>query len=164
MLNNVPTQINRSARLVTLRHPNAMDCTVFRKQINRTAATSMGGMPTIGGLGVIDSEDEADYTYVELGDAKIVFTGQFQTQGNNFVEDESGLNYAESPIEALVECVLDPAAQGYFVLTSKDMVMVEPGGGFALAYEVAGETGSVNIPPYTKKFLLSPRQDANVGI
>ena len=164
MLNNVPTQINKAARLVTLRHPNAMDCTVYRKTVNRTAATSSAGMPTIGGLGVLDSEDEADYTYQEIGDAKIVFTGQFQTQGNNWNEGDTQLNYPDAPVEALIECVLDPSDPAFFVADSKDMVMVMPGAGIALAYEVASTTGQVNIPPFTRKYMVTPRSDGDVGI
>lgn len=167
MLNNVPTQINRSVRLVTLRHPNAMDCTVWRKQVNRTAAAEpleMGGLPTLGGLGMLDSEDEADFSFVELGDAKIVFAGQFLGEGANWNDAETGLNYPAPPMEALIECLVEPGQPGYFLPDKPDMVSVEPGNGMVVLYEVIGATGSVNIPPYTRKLVLAPRQDQNVGI
>lgn len=164
MLNNVPTGINRSARLVTLRHPNAMDCTVYRKVTNRTAGTSMGGMPTIGGLGIMDSEDEADYSYQEIGDARIVFTGQFVAPDNNWNEADTQIGYQDMPVEALIECVLDPSDPAFFVPDSRDMVMVQPGAGIALAYEVKSPVGNVNIPPYTRKYAMQPRSDADVGI
>lgn len=167
MLNNVPIQISKSARLVTLNHPNAMDCTVYRKQVNRTADTTpaaQGGMPTIGGLGVLDSEDETDYSYVVLGSAKIVFTGQFMTEGNNWNEGDTQLTYPDMPVNALIECVLEPSEEGYFVPSNRDMVMVAPGDGMALSYEVSGETSNVNIPPFCKSFSLSVRSDATTGI
>lgn len=167
MLNNVPAGINRSARLVTLRHPNSMEATLYRKVVKRAADStpaSMGGMPTIGGLGVLDSEDEADYEYQELGEAKVVFIGQFQAPTNNMVDADNGLNYADAPIEALVECVVEPTDPAYFTPDSRDMLMVMPGGGFAIAYEIAGVTGNVNIPPYTRRYLLTARQDADVGV
>lgn len=167
MLNNVPTQINRSARLVTLRHPNAIDCTIWRKTVNRvttTAPAEIGGLPTIEGVGVLDSEDEADYEYAEVGDAKIVFTGQFQTQGGNWRDDDSSLTYNEMPVEALIECVLEPSDPNYVVPDKPDLITVTPGPGIVLTYEVIGETSSVSIPPYVRKFALAPRQDSNVGI
>lgn len=167
MLNSVPTQINRSARLVTLRHPNAMDCTVWRKKVNRVSADTpaqMGGMPTIGGLGVLDSEDEADFDYEELGDAKIVFAGQYQGEGANWNDADSTLNYPAPPMEALIECVLDPSDPAHFVATKPDMITVEPGAGISIPYQVIGETGSVNIPPYTRRFILAPINLGDTGI
>lgn len=164
MLNNVPIQVNKAARQVVLRHPNAMDCTVWRKAVNRVAETSMGGLPTIGGLGVLDAEDEADYSYTELGDARILFCGVFQGQAGNTIDADTGLNYPDMPIEALVECVAEPTAEGFFVADKPDMVTVYPGAGIVLSYEVVGVTGAVNIPPYTRKLVLAPRQDMDVGI
>lgn len=167
MLNNVPIQINQAARQVVLRHPNAMDCSVWRKTVNRVADApplAMGGLPTIGGLGVLDAEDEADYSYTELGDARIVFCGVFQGQAGNTIDADTGLNYADIPIEALVECVAEPAAGGYFQADKPDVVTVYPGAGIVLSYEVIGVTGAVNIPPYTRKLVLAPRQDMDVGI
>lgn len=168
MLTNVPTQINRSARLVTLRHPNGMDCTVWRKQVNRTSeadpATAPDGSATIGGLGVLDSEDEADYEFTELGDARIVFTGQFATAGNNWMDDDQGINYQEQPVVALIECVVGPDDKGYFLPDKHDMVTVEPGAGLALGYEIVGISSNLNIPPYVRQYALIPRQDSTVGI
>lgn len=167
MLNNVPIQIARSARLVTLRHPNAMDCSVWRKQVNRVSSDvppTMGGAPTIGGLGVLDSEDEADFDYADIGNAKIVFAGVYQGEGSNWLDSDTGLNYPSGAMEALIECVLDPGDADYFEPGKPDMITVEPGGGIAMFYEVIGETGSVNIPPYTKRYILAPRNDADVGI
>lgn len=167
MLNNVPIQVNNAARQVVLRHPNAMDCTVWRKTVNRAAdgtPATMGGLPTIGGLGVLDAEDEADYSYDEVGDARIVFCGVFQGQSGNVIDADYGLNYPDPPVEALVECLVAPGAEGHFVADKPDMVTVYPGAGMALAYEVVGVTGNINIPPYTRKLVLAPRQDMDVGI
>lgn len=168
MLNNVPTQINRSSRLVTLRHPNAMDCTVWKKVLKRTVAEppeDMGGLPTIGGLGMLDGEDEADYEFVERGDAKIVFTGgQFAGDGANWNDSDTGLIYDDSQKEALIECILDPCDENYFVPGKPDIVSVEPGGGIVLVFEVSGERGNISIPPYSRKFILTARSDSEVGI
>lgn len=167
MLNNVPTQVSKAARQVTLRHPNSMDCTVFRKTLNRTESIvpeEFGGLPTIGGLGVLDNEDEADYDYEELGEARVVFTGQYQASDMNMNSADEGLNYQNPPVEALVECVLDPDDVNYFIPDKHDMITVYPGNGFALGYEIQGTTSNIGIPPYVRKYFLNPRADANVGI
>lgn len=164
MLNGVPAQINRSARLVTLRHPNAMDCTVWGKTIKRTADETMGGLPTIGGVGLLDGEDEADYEYTERGDAKVVFTGQYVGEGANWVDGDNGIIYGAAPTEVLVECILDPSDENYFVPAKPDIISVEPGAGVVLIYEILGENSTVNLPPYTRRFIVAARSDTDFGI
>lgn len=164
MLNGVPEAINSATRLITLNHPNAMDGVAFRKQVLRTAGNSLGGLPTVGGMGSLDSEDESDYEYQELGDIRIVFAGIFQGEGNNWMDAETGINYPAMPIEALIECVANPTDPDAFVVKKSDRISVEPGGGTVLIYEVIGVTGNVNIPPYTRKFVLAARSDSEVGI
>jgi hypothetical protein len=164
MLNNVPTQVNRSARLITLRHPNAMDCTIFKKVIKRTADETMGGLPTLGGMGMLDSEDEADYEYEERGDAKIVFVGQYVGDGANWNDADTGPIYGQIPVEALIECVLDPEDPDFFVTGKPDLVSVEPGYGMTLLYEVVGENTTTNLPPYTRRYILASRADPENGI
>lgn len=167
MLTKVPTAISKSARLVTLRHPNAMECELFRKQVTRVdtpVADDYAGLPTLGGLGVISSDDEVEFEYIELGAAKVVFAGGFQAQLGNTMDNDSGVTYPDAPIEALVECVADPEAPTFFTPDKNDMVTVYPVPGVAIVYEVVGVTGNVNIPPYTRKYLLQPRSDMNVGV
>lgn len=168
MLNNVPTQVNRSTRLVTLRHPNAMDCAVFKKVVNRLPDTAppddeMGGLPTIGGLGVLNSDDEADFTYELRGEAKVLFTGIFQYEQGNTLDDDTGLNYRE-PSEACIECLVDPSDPDYFIADKNDLVTVMPGAGIVMTYEVVAVSGNIQIPPYVRKYALEARQDQNVGI
>lgn len=165
MLNNVPTQMRRSGRLVTLRHPNAMDCTVWRKVINRSPDSgTMGGLPNIGGLGVLDGEDEADYDYEEMGDAKIVFSGIWQGEGSNWNDADTGPIYATPPVEALIECILNPDDPNFFVVEKPDRITVEPGGGIVIPYEVIGENSNVSIPPYIRKYILAARSDSETGV
>ena len=139
-------------------------CTVWQKVITRTTDTTLGGLPTIGGAGLLDSEDEADFEYVERGDAKIVFTGQFVGEGANWNDQDTGVIYSSPPTEALIECVLEPDADGFFVTVKPDMISVEPGGGIVLIYEVIGENSNINIPPYNRRYILAARSDQINGI
>jgi hypothetical protein len=161
VLNSVPTNANFSKRQVVLRHPNAWDCLVYRKQVKRQEIiggqpSTMGDFPTLGGLGVLDSEDEADFDYVELGEGKLRFLGPFQ-QSDTVDRGDAQLQAQLS--EAQIEAIAEPTDPAYFTVEKHDIVIAMPGGGIGLAYEVAQVQGSINIPPYNRRYLLSPRDD-----
>jgi hypothetical protein len=164
MLNNVPKTVNKSARIVVLRHPNAMDCQVWRKVVNRPDEPAAGGglpvrvdsLPTIGGLGSTSKEDEADIDYELLGDAKAILTGIFA--GNSLMDADDAIEPTVPQQEALVESV-DAPESGGFVVDKDDLVLLTPGGGVVLPFEVVDVIGTVNVPPYTRKFVLQPRDN-----
>lgn len=164
MLTSVPSAINRAARQVTLRHPNAFDVTVYRKVLKRVekddsgADSTMGGTPTLGGMGVLRSEEEADYEYTELGLGKMMFAGAFEPQ--DFNEHDSAL-IAENARAVLIEAKAEPGAAGYFLADTTDLVMADLGMGVILSWEVATASGTVNVPPYTRKLIVNPRDDLN---
>lgn len=162
MLNNVPKAMARAGRQVTLRHPNAKDCTVWRKKLLRTGAPGddLGGIPNIGGLGVLDAEDEADFEFEVVGDAKIVFAGIAQPEGANWNDVDSGIIPGQMPQEALIEFIDE--ANGH--VKKPDIISVEPGGGIVLIYEVIGENSTVDIPPYVRRFIVAQRSDQQFGI
>lgn len=166
MLNRVPAAVARAGRIVTLRHPNAMDCTVWRKRLLRapdSVGAEMGGIPTIGGIGVLDGEDEADYEFDVVGDAKIVLSGVWDgmNAGSNWNDADTGIiEPSATPVTALIEFI----DEAHGVVQKPDRITVEPGGGIVLAYEVLGETSSVAIPPYTRRHILAARSDTEVGV
>jgi hypothetical protein len=163
MLSNVAVAVSNSTRQVVLRHPNTMPCTVWRKKIIRVEVnpetdlpSEMGGSPTLGGMGVLRSEEEDDFEYIQLGTGKCLFCGIFQPTDQ--VERDNAL--LQSPMqEAQVECDAEPGTEGYFFADTTDMVIIEPGLGTALVYDVATLTGVANIPPYIRKLVLNPRDD-----
>lgn len=162
MLNIVPSTINASRRLVVLNHPNSFDAELWRKKVTRTelAGTApndtLGGLPTLGGLGVLTSEDEAEVDYEQIGDVKVLFGGIYQ--GSAEFDTDDGL-VPEQLKEAQIECILQPTDPLFVTPDKNDLVMVTPGGGIVLPFEVMGETGTVNIPPYTRKYILNARDD-----
>lgn len=163
MLNQVPSAINRSLRQVVLRHPNSMPCTVWREQVTRVenvpgteTPNEMGGAPTLGGMGVLRSEDEAEFEYVELGEGAMLFSGPYQPADMN--DRDNALLQANAQ-EAVIESRAEPGATGHFVADVNDLVLLDMGLGVVMAFEVAGVTGSVHIPPYTRKLVLNPRDD-----
>lgn len=163
MLSNVSLSISHSVRQVVLSHPNTMDCTVWRKRVARVEndpgtglPSEMGGSPTLGGMGMLRSEDESDFTYEELGAAKCMFCGVFQ-QADQVERDNAVLQ--QNMQEAQVESVIAPGAVGYFQADTTDMVLITPGMGTVLAFEVASLLSPGMIPPYVRKLVLNPLDD-----
>lgn len=153
MLNNVPLAVRRAARAVTLNHPNRMSCTVYRKVVTRTAPDSLGGLPTLGGLGVLDDEDEADFDYQPLGDAQLVIVGVYQ--GGSRSDDNTLL---DNPNTSQQEALIEPVTENAFSLKKHDLVCVVIGEA-VLPYEITDITGTVNIPPFTQKYVLQLRDE-----
>lgn len=162
MLINVPKSVAYATRQVVLRHPNTFACSVWRKKVNRVeldangTPSTMGGSPTMGGMGVLKSEDEADFEYEELGDARMLLCGVYQATDLN-ERDDAPLQ--QNMQEAQIVCLAAPESADYFEVDSGDLVIQDLGLGVLLAYDVATMTGNVNIPPYVRKAILQPRDD-----
>lgn len=157
MLNSVPTQINKMARSVTLRHPNAIDVTVFRKSLERTATTSTGGIPDIGGLAVLDSEDESEVDWGEVGDGRMLRCQPFER--SNTVNRGDSLDQSSPDYFVTIESLIAPGETGYFVPKKHDVVYVFMGQDVKIAYEIVDVKGDVDVSPYTRAYLLQKRDD-----
>lgn len=155
MLNQVPIAARTAARVMTMRHPNAMACQVMRKNVTRTTGAesgNMGGLPTLGGLGVLDSQEEVEADYALLGDGFVLFTGVY--------ERTEMVDRKDSPEQmAVSEAMVEPVQAGAWVPKDGDLVMVMPGGGVVLTYEVTKVMNTINIPPYAPKYELSALGD-----
>lgn len=154
MLTQVPTAIRVGVRAMTMRHPNAMPCMVYRRVVTRAAGAGVelvGGLPTLGGLTVMDNEDEVETDYPLLGEARILFAGAYQPMQ---MGDRRDFNEA-----ALGEATIEPMVEGAFECKDGDLVMVMPGGGVVIPYEVTKVIGVVNIPPYVPKYEVAPQGD-----
>jgi len=160
MLNNVAIAINKANRQRTLREPNAIECVLFTKRVDRESdSTSYDGYPTLGGAGVMSDEDEVNYSWVYACDAKIHFAQGFAAPLGNTADDDGRLNYPEGVTEASIEPILDPGAEGYVQPAKRMLVALLMGDGLIINYEIVDVTGNVNIPPYTRKYLVNPRPD-----
>lgn len=163
MLNNVAIQINRANRQRTLREPNAIDCVLFSKRVDRESDSySYDGSPTMGGAGVMNDEDEVNYSWVYACDARIHFAQGFAAPLGNTSDDGGRLNYPEGVTEASIEPVIDPDKPGYVQPGKRMLIALLMGDGLIINYEIVDVTGNVNIPPYTRKYLVNPRPDEDV--
>lgn len=160
MLNNVAIAINKANRQRTLREPNALDCVLFTKQVDRVGeGNAFDGAPTLGGAGMLSSEDEVNYSWVIAGDARIHFAQGFAAPLGNMADSGGRLDFEEQVLEASIEPILNPGAEGYVQPDRQMLVAVLVGGGVIVNYQIVDVTGSVNIHPYTRKYLLNPRPD-----
>lgn len=160
MLSEVATAVTQSTRQVVLMHPNTMDCTVLKKVVTRLEIDpdtgeprEMGGAPTIGGMGMLSDEDEADYLFVELGPGKMLFCGVHQPIDT---VDRDDAQLQELQQEAQVVSVAEEGEEEHYIADDGDVVICLPGLGTALVYEVVKVIGNLAIPPYTRKLVLNP--------
>ena len=90
MLTLVPTAQRLAARQMVMRHGNSMDATVYRKVAQRTTgagAGPLGGLPSLGGMAVLDNEDEPQVDFQPLGTGKLLFTGVYEKTQLNDARD-----------------------------------------------------------------------------
>lgn len=157
MLNQVAETMRRANRAMVLRHPNALDCQVWRRKVTRTAgaeAGTIGGLPTLGGLTVMDSDDEPEADYELLGEGRVLFAGTYQPTALSDRRDVA-MPDDQQPGIALIE----PVECGAFEPKDGDLVMGMPGAGIVVTWEVTGVLNTVNIPPYVPKYELMPQED-----
>lgn len=155
MLNRVAEVARTANRAMVTRHPNAMDCEVWRKAVTRTAGAvgaPVGGIPTLGGPAVLDPEDEAEVEYTMIGAGKVLFAGIYE--GTTLSDSRDG---AEAQATAMAS--IEPTVAGAFEPKDSDLIMAMPGGGVVIPYEVTRVINAVNIPPYVPKYELSAQGD-----
>ncbi|NDI85076.1 hypothetical protein [Undibacterium crateris] len=157
MLNSIPKQIAKGARSVTLKHPNAFDCDAYRKVLSRGSDGQMGGVPTMGGLGVLDSEDEDDVDWHLLGDCKMLQVGTFEP--SSFNDRETTLDVKYTQMIALIESLADPDTKEYFIADKHDVIFINISESVAIGFEIVDIIGDINIAPYTRKYVLEKRDE-----
>jgi hypothetical protein len=156
LINQIPVKVMEAARTVALKHPNAMDATIYRLVVKRTNPTgeTMGGAPTLGGLGVLAAEDEDQFEYEEIGDAKILLVSRFDGEIDTTDRLDSTVPGTQMQ-EAVIAAMSSPA----FAIKKYDIVAAMPGGGVVIAWEIMKLPSTVNIYPFTTKYVVAPRDD-----
>ncbi|MFA5920158.1 MAG: hypothetical protein WC856_02555 [Methylococcaceae bacterium] len=162
MLNNVPAAVNSLTRNVVINHPNSHNAVIVRKRVTRVGGDTIGGLPTLGGLGVLTSEDEEAIEWDLMGNAYALETDIFtpgdmmdRRDTNNGGIDEFGfLIEPEEPI----------GMPGGFDIKKLDVMYLLITESIRLAYEVVGVVTLSNIPPYSVKFVCNRRDDLHIVV
>lgn len=157
MLNNIPKGINRATRNNVIRHPNSNNCQIFRPSVNRSAPDEVGGMPTMGGMGVLSFDDEEDVAWAFVGNGYVLQVDGFspaqmtdRQDANNGFQDE-------------FRFLLEPESEVPEAYPQKhDVVMVLITTVVRLAFEIVAIETTSNIPPYTQRYVCNRRADLNL--
>lgn len=163
MLHSVPAAINRMARNVVINHPNAFNCQVFRKTITRPNAED-GGLPVMGGLGMLDGGDEEQFTYAWLGNGFAVQVDSFQP--SLMMDRGDANNGTTNESRFLIEGEEPDGTPGSFEPKNSDVLYLLLGSGDSpakLAFEIVGVEAALNIPPYTTRYVANRRDDLHVA-
>jgi len=168
MLSAVPAQLAKLSRTVVINHPNAWSCQVLRKIVNRMGA-SVGEMPTMGGLMVLDSEDEEDIDFEPLGNGYAVqVVDAFQPA---LMMDRQDANNMADTQRFMIEPEDAPGTAGWFAVHKHDVVYLSLGDGLVkLAFEVVAVETPLNMPaigvsmPYAQRYVMNRRDDLHIGV
>lgn len=163
MLNNVPQAINQLARNVVINHPNTFNCQVFRKTVKRAAPQTVGGLPTLGGLGVLDSMDEEDYEYTPLGHGHALPAEGF-APSPMMKRGDANIGPGDE-FRFLIEPEEQSGHHEFFIPRNHDVVYLLLGTDPQppkVAFEIVGEETTSNIPPYTTRYICNRRDDLDL--
>lgn len=152
--------------MTTLRQPNSLDVTMLRKVLLRKELDDFGnplessGAPTMGGMGMLRSEDEAEFNYVPAaGAGKMQMLTGMATPAD--MNDSGASLLADNAVTARIECVLDPLDPDFWIADKGDLIIADMGMGVLMSYEIVTLSSKVLIPPYTRSLILNPRDDLN---
>lgn len=161
MLYQIPQNTQKTMRAVVLKHPNSMDVAIYRKVVKRKDLdpdSMLGGLPTLGGMGVLDSEDEDDFDMMPIGDARMLPCEAFQP--SSVVDRGDGVDGADGVwAYAMIEPLAAPDDPEHFELKTHDFVFVVVWEGTYVGYEVVGREANINIPPFVARYVLNKRDD-----
>lgn len=163
MLTNVPTAVNRMSRNVVVNHPNSVNCQVFRKTVTRTGPV-VSGAPTLGGLGVISSEDEEQFDYAWVGNGFALQAEAFQASA--MMDRGDANNNFGNEFKFLIEPEEPTGMPGNFTPQKYDVMYlllgIEPGSP-KIAFEIVGIEAVLNIPPFCTRFIANRRDDLHIA-
>lgn len=165
MLTNIPNAINKLMRQTVINHPNAWGGVILRKQVNRASSTTGGGMPTMGGMGVMSSEDEEKISYTHVGNVYAIRAELFSPAS---MHDRYDINTAPTDeVRMLIEPEPEPSTSNYFQLKTRDILYVPLGTDLQtspkIAYELVSSESTTDIPPFNIRWVCNRRADIDLN-
>lgn len=162
MLHVVPKSINTFVRNVVVNHPNSFNCKVFRERVER-AGGAAEGVPALGGLGVLDQEDEHDVSHQFLGNGYALPAEQFAPAP---MMGRGDANWGPSEeYRFLIEPEEPSGHPESFDLRKHDvfylMLSADPNPAM-IAFEIVSTEAVNNIPPFSVRYVCNRRDDLAV--
>lgn len=161
MLNNVPIAVSKMARNVIINHPNTWECQLYRKSVNRVGGALVGGLPTLGGMAVLNSEDEYDITFTHLGNGFALEAEMFQPSA--MMDRQDANNGANTEFKFLIEPEMMSGMPGHFDVRNSDVMVLILADSVRLAFEIVGVETTLNIPPYVTRYIANRRGDLDIA-
>ncbi len=164
-MNRIVETINAMNRRVTLKRSPSFGAQLFRKRILRTAPTSVGGIPTLGGLTVLDSVDEENITFDYLGNARVVRVNEFAPSMLNDRMDTHNSGGTGNELRFIIEPETANGATGFEPKNHDVMFLwILADGSVRVAYEIVGVESVNNLPPFSVRYLCNRRADLDIGL
>ena len=165
MLNNVTTGVGALTRNVVINHPNTFNCELWRKEIKRKDVSEIAGKPTMGGIGVMDSDDEENYEYNMIGEGYALPVTMFEPAP---IVDHNDTNIGPTEFRFLLEPEAQSGQEGFWIPKTHDLVFLliqGVSGKFArLAFEIVGRETTTNIPPFNVRYICNRRDDLHMDV
>jgi len=162
MLTNIPVGINSMARNVIINHPNTFNCEVYRRTLQREGPEE-GGMPTLGGMMVLNSEDESEINWSLVGLGFALSAEAFQPAG--MVDRRDATFGGLEEFRFLIEPEQMLGNPGGFAINKHDVIYLLIGEGemaAKIAHEIVDVESTVNVPPYVSRFITNRRADLDL--
>lgn len=160
MLVNVPSAINRMTRNIVINHPNTWECQVYRKSVTRADEPLEGGLPAMGGLGVLSSDDEEKVEWQHLGNGYALPVDQF-SPSSMMDRQDANIGFANE-FRFLIEAEAETNAPGYFVPRKNDILVLVITDDVRLAFEIVDVEAVNNIPPFSMRYVANRRGDLDL--
>lgn len=161
MLNNVAIAVNSIIRNRVINDPNKFFVKVMRKTVTRVSDSESMGLPTLGGIGVISSEDESEFEFFYLGSGyALPCNGSFTP---SLMMERGDANNGQDETYFLIE----PEILDAFEIQKGDVFYISEVNNIPVskyvAYEVVKNPETVgNIPPYNKRYICNRRDDLHL--
>ncbi|KJV08029.1 hypothetical protein [Methylocucumis oryzae] len=153
MLNNVPDAINRIKRNVVINHPNTYNCHIVRKIINRADEPEVGGLPTLGGLGMISADDEQDVDWDFIDNGYALPAEPFGAP-SQMMDRQDANNPSLEEFRFLIE-----PEDADIELKKNDVIYLIISEVVLIAFEIVTVETLTNIAPFNIRYVCNKRPD-----
>ncbi|MER2511492.1 MAG: hypothetical protein ABTQ25_03565 [Nitrosomonas ureae] len=160
MLNNVPGAVNRMTRNIVINHPNTWECHVFRKTVNRVGDSVSGGLPTLGGVGVMSADDEEDVSFELVGIGYALQAEMFSA--SSMMDRQDANNGFAGEFRFLIEPEEPTGMPGNFTIKKRDVFYLVISDDVKLAFEIVDVETVINIPPFAMRYVANRRGDLDI--
>lgn len=160
MLNNVPGSINRIARNIVINHPNSWECQVYRKSVDRANEPNAMGISTLGGLGVMNADDEEDISWDHIGNGYALQAESFMP--SPMMDRGDANNGANNEFRFLIEPEQPTGMPGNFTIRKRDVIFIVISDEVRLAFEIIDIETVMNISPFATRYIANRRDDLDI--